>query len=68
MEQEPKRLYKSRSDRKLCGVCAGIANYFVIDSTIVRLLFILAGAFTVGGMLLAYFIMAFVMPDEPDYM
>ncbi len=33
-----KKLYKSLTDRKICGVCGGIANYFAIDATIIRLI------------------------------
>ena len=56
-----KRLYKSILDKKLCGVCGGIAEYFEIDSTIVRLAWIL---FTVlgGSGIIAYIIAALVMP------
>ena len=56
-----KRLYKSISDKKVCGVCGGIAEYFEIDSTIVRLAWIL---FTVlgGSGIIAYIIAALVMP------
>ncbi len=60
-----KRLYKS-SDRKVSGVCGGIADYFDIDPTIVRLIwvvFTLAG----GSGILAYIIAAIVMDDEPGY-
>lgn len=59
-----KRLYKSNTDKKLDGVCGGIAEYFNIDSTIVRLalvLFCLAG----GSGILAYIIAAIVIPKEP---
>lgn len=38
-----KRLYRSETDRKLCGVCGGIAEYFNIDSTVVRLIMIAVG-------------------------
>ncbi len=61
-----KRLYKDHSDKKLCGVCSGIAKYFNIDPTIVRLalvLFCILG----GSGVLAYIICAIVMPDEPGY-
>ena len=61
-----KRLYKNHADQKLCGVCSGIATYFDIDPTIVRLalvLFCLLG----GSGILAYIICAIVMPDEPGY-
>ena len=54
-----KRLYKSSTDKKVCGVCGGIANYFDVDPTVIRLIwviFTLAG----GSGLIAYII----MPDE----
>lgn len=60
-----KRLYKSRKDQKLCGVCGGIAEYFNIDPTIVRLIWAFVAVF--GGVgLLAYIICAIVIPVEPD--
>ena len=59
-----KRLYKSSTDRMLTGVCGGLAEYFGLDSTWVRLgyaaLVLLAGT----GLLL-YIICAFVMPNKP---
>ena len=61
-----KRLYKSKTDKKLCGVCAGIANYFNIDPTIVRLIWVLL-IFGYGSGLLAYLVAALIMPEEPDY-
>ncbi len=63
--QEPKRLYRSRTDRKLCGVCAGIANYLNIDPTVIRLITVLIGVCTIGSMLLAYIILALIIPEEP---
>lgn len=57
-----KRLYRSRKDRMIAGVCAGIAEYFDIDPTIVRLFWI----FTVllgGSGILAYIICAIVIPN-----
>ena len=59
-----KKLYKCSTDKKLAGVCGGIAEYFNIDSTLVRLgwvLFSLLG----GSGLLAYIIAALIMPDRP---
>ncbi len=61
-----KKLYKSQYDRKLCGVCGGIAEYFNIDSTIVRLIWVLLVA-CVGTGVLAYIIAVLVMPDYPRY-
>ena len=59
-----KKLYKSRSDKKICGVCGGIAEYFDIDPTIVRLIWV-ACILGAGTGILAYFIAAIVMDDEP---
>ncbi len=59
------RLYKSRTGRKLFGVCGGIAAYFNVDPTIVRLLFIVAAFASFGFMLLLYAVMAIVTPREP---
>lgn len=58
-----KRLYKSSTDKKVCGVCGGIANYFDVDPTMIRLIWVI---FTlVGGSgLIAYIIAAIIMPDE----
>ena len=65
MAYNGKRLHKSDSDKKLCGVCGGIAEYFNIDPTIVRLawiIFCLAG----GSGVLEYIIAAHVMPEDPN--
>ena len=61
-----KRLYKSDKDKKVCGVCGGIANYFDVDPTAIRLawvIFTLAG----GSGLIAYIIAAIIMPEDPGY-
>lgn len=61
---EPKRLYRSRIDRRIAGVCGGIAQYINLDVTIVRLLwvlFCLAG----GSGLIAYIAAAIIIPEEP---
>ncbi|HUI09149.1 MAG TPA: PspC domain-containing protein [Bacteroidota bacterium] len=62
---ERSRLYKSRTERKVFGVCGGIAGYFDADPTMVRLLFIIAAFASFGFMLLLYIIMAIVTPREP---
>ena len=57
-----KRLYKSATDKKLCGVCGGIAEYFDMDPTLVRLAWV---AFTLlgGSGIIAYIVAAIIMPD-----
>ena len=62
---ETKRLYRSRTERLVCGVCGGVAEYFNIDPTIVRLAFLLF-VFCAGSGVLAYIIAAIVMPDDPN--
>ena len=60
-----KKMYKS-NDRKVCGVCGGLAEYFGIDPTIVRLVYAIL-AITYGSGLLLYIIAAIIMEDRPDY-
>ena len=60
-----KKLYRSESDKKLCGVCGGIAEYFEIDSTVIRLLWLTASLF-IGSGILCYIICALVMPIKKD--
>lgn len=61
---ELKTLTRSKSNRMIAGVCAGLGDYLNIDPTVVRLLFVL-GFFTFNGaMLFAYFIMALVTPEQ----
>jgi phage shock protein C len=58
-----KTLTRSKSNRMIAGVCAGLGDYLNIDPTVVRLLFVL-GFFTFNGaMLLVYLIMAIVTPE-----
>lgn len=61
---EQKRLHKSRNSRMVSGVCGGIAEYFNIDPTLVRLGFVLF-AFGWGSGLLAYIIAAIIIPEQP---
>jgi len=59
-----KRLYRSTHDRMLCGVCGGIAEYFQLDPTLVRLgwaLFCILG----GSGVLAYIVAAIIIPNDP---
>ena len=57
-----KKLTRSRTDRKLAGVCGGIAEFFDVDVTVIRILWVLA-TFLSGSGLLAYIICALLMPE-----
>lgn len=65
MSEERKRLYRSRSERMLAGVCGGIGVYFDIDPTVIRLLFVLF-ALVIGGGVLLYIILLIIVPLEPE--
>jgi phage shock protein PspC (stress-responsive transcriptional regulator) len=58
-----KRLYRSKKNKMLAGVCGGIAEYFNIDPTLIRLLWVLF-ALMAGGGLIAYIIAAIIIPSE----
>jgi len=60
-----KKLYRS-NDKKICGVCGGIAEYFDADPTIFRLLWILLSLFSAGFPgILAYLLCALIIPKQP---
>ena len=59
-----KRLYRIKEDKMIAGVCSGLAEYFDIDPTIVRLAWLVA-VFCAGGGLIAYIIAYIVIPKEP---
>ena len=65
MAEGRKRLYRSRNERWLVGVCGGIGEYFDLDATVIRVIFVLA-AFIFGGGLWIYLILWIIMPLNPD--
>ena len=62
-EKMEKRLFKSGTNRVICGVCGGIGEYFHVDPTIIRLLAVLLGCTTTG--IFIYLVAAVIMPEEP---
>ena len=60
-----KKLYKDKKNAMLSGVCAGMAKYFDMDATIIRLIWVFVTLIGGSG-LVAYVICAIVIPDEPD--
>jgi phage shock protein PspC (stress-responsive transcriptional regulator) len=63
MNTEYKQLTRSTTNRMIAGVCAGMGDYLHIDPTVVRLLFLLALFLTGPGILVAYLIMAIIVPE-----
>lgn len=60
-----KKLYRSRDKKLICGVCAGIGEYFNIDPTVIRLAFALFTCMGGSG-ILAYLIASVIMPPKPE--
>ena len=60
-----KRLYRNMNDKKLCGVCSGIADYFSLDPTLVRLAWAALVIFAGTGLLL-YILAALIIPEGPQ--
>ena len=60
---EKRRLYRSVTDKKIAGVCGGLADYFDVDPTLIRILAVIALCCGVG--FFSYIIAAFVIPKEP---
>lgn len=60
----PKRLYRSRDDKMLAGICGGLGEYLEVDPTIVRLVTVVV-SLMLGIPILGYLIAWFVIPQEP---
>ena len=60
-----KQLFKSNTNRKICGVCGGIGEYFNIDPTVIRLIWVILSCGSLGLGLVAYIVAAVIMPEQP---
>ena len=65
MSGETKKLVRSRTERWFAGICGGLGNYFGIDPTLVRVLFVIFGL-TFGSGFLIYLILWLIIPNEPE--
>ena len=65
MTEEVKRLYRSRKERMIGGVCGGIGEYLNIDATVIRLIFVIAALWGGAGLLI-YLVMLLIVPEEPE--
>ncbi|HIG76239.1 MAG TPA: PspC domain-containing protein [Bacteroidetes bacterium] len=61
-----RKLAKSKKLKKISGVASGIAEYFGVDPTVVRIAFVLAAIFGQGAGIILYLILSFVLPDGQD--
>ena len=62
---ETRKLYRSRSNRQVAGVCGGLAQYFNVDATLIRVLFVLLAVLGGSGLVL-YLAMWIIVPKEPS--
>jgi phage shock protein C len=60
--EEPRKLYRSRNQRMLAGVCGGLAEYFGLDATLIRVLFLVLAVFGGSGLVI-YVVMWLIVPD-----
>ena len=65
MTENYKRLYRSRNDRMISGLCAGLGQYIGMDPTVVRLIFALSSIFLFPAPIIVYLVMMLVVPEEP---
>ncbi|KTD18904.1 PspC domain-containing protein [Legionella jordanis] len=65
LSRQNRKLYRSRKEKMIAGVCGGMAEYFGIDPTFVRLLFVVC-VLLGGSAILAYLILWLVVPLEPE--
>lgn len=64
MSDEVKKLYRSTDDRWLAGVCGGLAKYFNVDPTLVRVIFVVLALIGLGGVII-YLVLWVIIPPEP---
>ena len=62
--QQPKRLVRRSDDRMVAGVCSGVADYFGVDVTLVRLVTVVGALFGFGSLILAYVVAWALLPEE----
>jgi len=60
----PKRFTRSKSDRKLAGVCGGVARYFNMDPTLVRVLWVVLSLVSFGAGVVGYILLGLLAPEE----
>ena len=65
MSDDVRRLYRSRKERMIGGVCGGLGEYLNIDATVIRLIFVIVALWGGAGVIV-YLVMLLVVPEEPQ--
>lgn len=66
MSNDYKELRKSATNKTICGVCGGVGEYFKVEPTLIRLLWVVISLSSAGLGIIGYFIAAVIMPDALD--
>lgn len=64
MNNDYKRLVRSKTNRSICGVCGGIGEYLNVDPTLIRVVWVIGAFISVGTGALAYLIAALIIPED----
>ncbi len=65
MAPDSRKLYRSRTNRMIAGVCSGLAEFFGIDPTVVRLVFVAGTLLGFGSFILIYLVLFIIVPEGP---
>jgi phage shock protein C len=65
MNTEPRKLYRSRKQRMIAGICGGIGEYAKLDPTLVRVLFVVLAVFSFSAFVIVYILIWIIIPEEP---
>jgi phage shock protein PspC (stress-responsive transcriptional regulator) len=63
-----RKLYRSTHDRMLFGVCGGLAEYFGVEATLLRILLVVIAVFSAGSIVFVYLVAALIIPKKPHYL
>jgi len=66
MEKQMKKLYKSRKNRVFAGIIGGLGEYFNVDPTVLRVIFVLMIFASFSLLFWSYIVMIFIVPEEPE--
>ena len=65
MNTETRKLYRSRKQRMIAGICGGVGEYANMDPTLIRVLFVVLGVFSFSAFVIVYILMWIIIPEEP---
>lgn len=64
MQNDYKKLFRSRTNRTICGVCGGLGEYIGVDPTVIRVIWLIASICSAGTGVVAYLLASIIIPEE----